>query len=226
MTSLVRLSVYGLVALCAAFAGTAQAQSAPVAPASAAKPAVKASNASTSAKATLALKLSSKPAWQDLTPAQQLSLKPLAATWNTLGEVRKRKWLALAANYSNLAPAEQAKLHSRMTEWAALSQQQRAQARLNFAHSKALSPTQKASTWEAYQALSPEEKQKLATAAPAKPAGAAVATKPVAPQKLAVIPETRHSAKKVTKVADAEQAMNLRTLLPKTRSASEPAAKP
>lgn len=161
-----------------------------------------------------ALKISSKPEWQDLTPAQQLSLQPLAANWNSLGEANKRKWIALAANYPNLAPAEQAKLHSRMTEWVSLSQKERDQARLNFARTKQLTPAQKAATWQAYQALSAEEKQKLAISAPPKPVGAAAAARPIPPQKLATVPVTRQTPKQMPRIAAATHGVNRNTLLP------------
>ena len=172
-------------------------------------------------KATQTLKISSKPAWQDLTPAQQLSLKPLAANWSTMAQAQKRKWIALAASYSTLSPAEQTKLHSRMTEWASLSQQERAQARLSFSKSKQLSPTQKAATWQAYQALSPEEKKKLAISAPPKPAGAA---KSIHPQKLASIPVPKKSPKQTSNVAASTQTVDRNTLLP--RLAPSPEAPP
>lgn len=186
--------------------------SAPLLPLSAPKAAI--SNAST--KNLIASKIIARPEWKDLTPEQQLSLKPLAAEWNTLEEARKRKWLALARNYQTLSPTEQAKLHSRMTEWVSLSPQQRTQARLNFARSKQLTPTQKAATWEAYQALSPEEKQKLATLATPKPIGAATATKPVSVHKLAIIPVTRKTPKQTPKLATASDTVNQKTLLPHT----------
>lgn len=184
---------------------------------------VKLPNPGTPAKTSGALKFSSKPAWQDLTPEQQVSLKPLAANWSTLGESRKRKWIAFAANYPNLAPAEQAKLHSRMAEWVSLSQQQRTQARLNFAQSKQLTPTQKTATWQAYQALSPEEKQKLALSAKPKPAGAAAAAKPVPFQKLATVPVTRQTPLQTSKIAGASHAVNRNTLLPHSQLLDEPA---
>jgi Protein of unknown function (DUF3106) len=138
----------------------------------------------------------SKPSWTELTPMQQQTLKPLAASWATLSEAQKRKWLQISKNYSSLPTPDQETMHSRMSEWAALSPQQRAEARLNFGKtkelSKQLSPEEKKAKWESYQALSPEEKQKLAAKA-SRPAGAAPALKPVAPQKLAVIPS--HVAK-------------------------------
>ena len=139
-----------------------------------------------------------KPLWKDLTSSQQAALKPLAANWTTIDEAQKRKWLAVSNSYATLPPPEQQKMHSRMAEWSNLSKQQRDQARLNFAESKKLAPqekAEKAATWEAYQALSPEEKQKLAAKAAPKPAGAAVAAKPMPPEKLATVPSTRLSPK-------------------------------
>lgn len=166
--------------------------------------------------------ISSKPEWKDLTSAQQLSLKPLEANWNTLDEAKKRKWIAISANYPSLAPAEQVKLHSRMAEWVSLSPQQRDQARLNFAQSKRLTPTEKAANWQAYQALSPEEKQKLAISAPPKPAGAAAAAKPVPPQKLAVVPVTRQTPKQTPKISPENHTVNRNTLLPRALPSGEP----
>ncbi|MGY8903341.1 MAG: DUF3106 domain-containing protein [Burkholderiales bacterium] len=125
------------------------------------------------------------PTWLQLSAPQQQALRPLQIKWDSLPELQKRKWLALAPNYHARPPAEQAKLHSRMTEWANLSTQQRAQARLNFAEAGTLSAEQRKAKWEAYQALKPEDKKKLIPAVPVKPAGAAAAIKPVSTQKLA-----------------------------------------
>lgn len=143
-----------------------------------------------------------KPLWKELTSGQQTALKPLAANWSIIDEPQKRKWLAISNNYPALPPAEQQKMHSRMAEWTSLSKQQRDQARLNFAESNKLVPKEKAAKtasktadWEAYQALSPEEKQKLAAKATPKPAGAAVAVKSLLPEKLATVPSTRLSHK-------------------------------
>lgn len=142
-----------------------------------------------------------KPTWAELTPMQQQALKPLASSWDTVSEAQKRKWLEISKNYPSLAPEGQANLHSRMNEWVTLSPQQRAQARLNFGKTKELSkqltPEEKKAKWETYQALSPEEKQKLAAKASPKPTGAATAVRPVAPQKLA--PVTPHPVKAASK---------------------------
>ncbi len=155
-----------------------------------------------------------KPLWADLTPAQQQALTPLAAKWDTLSEAQKRKWLALSRNFPKMSVEEQAKLHSRMTEWAALSPQQRTQARLNFGETKQLSADDKKAKWEAYQALPPDEKRKLADDA-AKPPPTAAAVKPVAPQKLATVPKAalRQEAR-TPRIAAAPNQVDHNTLLP------------
>jgi hypothetical protein len=135
-----------------------------------------------------------RPSWSELTPEQQQALQPLASNWPTLSEAQKRKWIALSRNYRQMKPDEQAKLHSRMNEWVALSPQQRTLARLNFAETKNLSPDDKKAKWEAYQALPPEEKRKLAAGAGGKPSPTAAAVKPV-PQKLANVPRSDRQGK-------------------------------
>lgn len=125
-----------------------------------------------------------KPEWKDVPPAQQRALQPLAAVWDPLSETHKRKWLAISANFEKLPAAEQGKLQERMREWVLLSPAQRNQARLNFAETKQLSPTEKQAKWEAYQALSAEEKEKLAGQAVKPRVGASTIIKPVPKQKL------------------------------------------
>lgn len=125
--------------------------------------------------------------------AQQKALAPLSKSWDSLSEGQKRKWISIARTYRELPAADQEKMHSRMVEWAALTPKDRELARLNFAQTKDVAKTDRTSTWEAYQALSPEEKQKLASSAASKPVGAAVAPKPVSKDKLAAVPVTRHT---------------------------------
>ena len=159
-------------------------------------------------------KRTTRPSWNELTPAQRQALAPLAATWGTVSEAQKRKWLALSQNFPMMSGAEQSKLHSRMTEWAGLSAQQRTQARLNFGETQQLAPDDKKAKWEAYQALSPEEKSKLAAKAP-KPPPAAAAVKPVAPDKLAVVPKPRpRQPNKPARIAAAPNQVDHNTLLP------------
>lgn len=123
--------------------------------------------------------------WQSLTPAQKTALQPLSANWISLTEGQKRKWIAVSANFEQFSPKDKETLHSRMTEWAGLSAKQREQARINFAQTKTLTPSDKQAKWETYKALPPETKQALANinVAP-KPTGAATAAKPVSKDKL------------------------------------------
>jgi hypothetical protein len=138
----------------------------------------------------------------------------LATAWDQLGEGHKRKWLALAQTYPQLAAPEQEKLHARMEQWAALKPNEREQARLNFAETKKIAPAERAANWEAYQALSDEEKKELAGKARKKPAGAAVAVKPVAPEKLAAVPVTRLTPEPIRERQAAMMAIDRNTLLP------------
>ena len=129
-----------------------------------------------------------KPYWSELSAEQQQALRPLASHWHALNPGHKRKWLALSRNYANMSADDQTTLHSRMIEWAALSNQQRAQARLNFAEVKRVPADERKAKWEQYQALSEEEKRRLAERAPAKPRGGAIPVRPVPARKLVTVP--------------------------------------
>ncbi|HSV81931.1 MAG TPA: DUF3106 domain-containing protein [Ramlibacter sp.] len=168
------------------------------------------------ARAAPAPKAEATPTWAELTPAQQQALAPLRASWVTLGEAHKRKWLAVSGNYPTMPPGEQARLHSRMAEWSALTPQQRVRARQNFFESQAVGVDDKKAKWEAYQALSPEEKRKLAagaaTARPVPPPTAA-AVQPVPPQKLTSVPKPRQTDK-APRIAVVPSQVDQNTLLP------------
>ena len=140
----------------------------------------------TSAKA--APSLPGRPLRMDLTESQQQALSPLSQLWPTMNEPHKRKWLAISQNFAQLSADEQNTLQSRMRDWAALSPQQRTAARLNFAGAQQLPQEDKKAKWEAYQALSPEAKQKLAAQQNQPVLGAAPAVKPVAATKLTSSP--------------------------------------
>ena len=152
-----------------------------------------------SAPAVVVPKAAAKPLWRDLSAKQQQALQPLAADWDTLSEGHKRKWLTLSRNHPKLSPEEKATLHSRMTEWTALSRQQRDQARFNFAEVKQVPVDERKAKWEAYQALTPEQKRRLAESAAPRPPGATATIRPVPAQKLAPIPtdatKGQHSAR-------------------------------
>lgn len=134
---------------------------------------------------------SSRPHWHDLTAHQQQALNPLAAHWDGLSESQKRKWLVISRNQGRLSPEERAVQHSRMTEWAGLSRQQRQQARFNFDEVKQVPAAERKAKWEAYQALSDDEKRRLAESAAKRPQGAAGTIRPVPAQKLAPVPAAR-----------------------------------
>ncbi|RQO80789.1 DUF3106 domain-containing protein [Acidovorax sp. FJL06] len=130
----------------------------------------------------------SGPGWETLTTLQKVALYPLAERWALISEAQKRRWLTLASSYPTLSEEEQRKFHDRITDWASLSAQQRNQARLNYAVTNRLARDDKRAQWEAYQALSDEERSALAARALPKPAGAATALRPVSPRKLAQVP--------------------------------------
>ena len=157
--------------------------------------------------------INTKPDWQELNAAQKQALAPLHQLWPTMTEGHKRKWLALSQNFSQLPETDKTTLQGRMREWAALSSQQRAQARLNFADAKQLPQDERRNKWEAYQALSAEEKQKLAAQKPTAKVGAALAPKPVSAERLAVTPAASAN-KALPRIASGQAAPT--TLLPNT----------
>ena len=164
--------------------------------------------------------LPGRPLWMDLSDSQQQALAPLAQLWPTMSEPHKRKWLAISQNFGQLSPDEQTTVQGRMREWAAMSPQQRTAARLNYADAKQLLQEDKKAKWEAYQALPPETKQKLAAQQSQPLIGAAPAVKPVSPAKLAALPAA--SVNKTLPRIASDQASPT-TLLP-TASGSTPAS--
>ncbi len=145
--------------------------------------------------------------WKDLTPAQHQALQPLGNHWHTLTEAHQRKWLAFAQTFPKLSSIDQARAHGRMTDWSQLTSRERQEARLNFAETKQLAPDEKRAKWQAYQALSLEEKQQLAAKAGNKPVGAATAITPVPKQKLAEVPEGK-AQRRSTRLANATDTNN------------------
>lgn len=114
------------------------------------------------------------PSWSSLSAPQRKALAPLERDWSTIDASRKAKWLEIAGRFPSLPADEQQRLQARMAEWAAMTPSQRGQARLSFQEAKQIPPQQKQARWEAYQALSAEERQALAERAKPK------ATKPAA----------------------------------------------
>jgi len=73
-----------------------------------------------------------KPAWTELSLAQQQVLAPLQAEWEQLDTVRRKKWVSIADRYPTMKPPEQERLKKRMQEWAALSPAERKVAREKY----------------------------------------------------------------------------------------------
>lgn len=165
-------------------------------------------------------------AWSALSPAQQVALAPLAATWPALSLAHQNKWLALVQKYPEMAEADKTRLHSRMADWAALSPKNRELARLNFAETKKLSTDARVANWEAYQALPDSKKQQLLEAAPKKAVGAAVAVKPVPSSKLAAVPVTRKTPEPVRAVVKQRNTVDRYTLLPQSQTTKNSVAAP
>lgn len=111
------------------------------------------------------------PNWAQLSPVQQSALAPLRNDWDRLDASRKQKWLEVASRFGQMSPKRQERVRERMTEWARLSPSQRSEARVNYQQSKQIAPQDRQARWEAYQALTPEERAALA--ARARPSGPA-----------------------------------------------------
>jgi hypothetical protein len=105
-------------------------------------------------------------------------------------------------------------MHSRMADWAALNPKDREQARLNFAQTKKTAPADRTANWEAYQALSPQDREKLAAKAKIKPAGAAIVVKPVAPEKMVAVPPPKKAQDSKQLLVENGEKLNRNTLLP------------
>jgi len=111
------------------------------------------------------------PTWASLTASQQRSLAPLKHDWAAIDATRKQKWLEVAAKFPTMPSDEQQRLQARMSEWARLTPTERAGARMQFQEVRRLPVEERQAKWQAYQALSPEERENLAQRA--KPAARA-----------------------------------------------------
>jgi hypothetical protein len=150
---MLRLGVV-LLALTVAAGAVAQPATAP----GAAAPAKKAAKAP-------AAKKNVRPAWAELTAAQQQILAPLKNDWDALQVERRQKWIQIAKRYPKMKQLEQERVQRRMQLWANLSPEQRRQARENYKRlAKSPRPEKKSlrEQWAEYQALPPHERESLA----------------------------------------------------------------
>ncbi len=144
--------------------------------------------------------------WASLSPAQQAVLAPLADEWDGLDAARKSKWLEIAARFHTLTPEQQARLRERMIAWTRMTPAERQQARVGFQSNpqlrdEKLQSEKLQSKWEAYQALTPEERQALAQKGAEKaaqkradPKAAAQAQKPLSGAKTDFVPPKQAAA--------------------------------
>lgn len=111
------------------------------------------------------------PTWASLTPAQQQALAPLQREWPAIDGTRKQKWLEVAAKFPRMPADERQRVQARMAEWARMTPTERAGARMQYQEVKRVPAEERQAKWQAYQALSPEERSSLASRA--KPAAKA-----------------------------------------------------
>lgn len=139
------------------------------------------------------------PSWAVLTPAQRATLAPLQADWDTLDSARQRKWLEIARRWPTFSADEQQRLQRRMSRWARMTAEERGRARVHFQQIRRVDLEHRRAAWEAYQALSPEERRELALHAKPSPsaragtvaartAAAASAFRPVGPALVQAVP--------------------------------------
>lgn len=128
--------------------------------------------------------IEASPTWAELSPNQQTALNPLKKLWPEINQAQKRKWLAVSRNYHDLPEQEQLTMHARMRDWVRMDPRERSQARLEYARAQTLSVDERRARWEAYLALSDEERKALAQHKPRQPQGAAIALRPVAAPKI------------------------------------------
>ncbi len=84
-----------------------------------------------------------RPLWSELSPQQQHVLGPLAADWDNLDTIRRKKWVTIANRYPKMKPDAQERLQNRMQAWAKLTPEERRIARAKYQKLKELPPPQR-----------------------------------------------------------------------------------
>lgn len=64
-----------------------------------------------------------QPSWGQLSTQQKAILAPLAKDWDSLENIRKKKWLGIAERYPAMKQDDQQRMQDRMREWVGLSEQ-------------------------------------------------------------------------------------------------------
>lgn len=112
------------------------------------------------------------PRFSDLPPEQRLALKPLEKQWAGINAEGKQKWIRIAGQFAGLSPDERTRIQTRMSEWSRLSPAERGKVRMQFQEATKAAPQNRQAQWEAYQALSAEQKRQLAARAASMPTNA------------------------------------------------------
>ena len=105
-----------------------------------------------------------QPTWNQLSSQHKSILAPLANDWETMENVRKKKWLGIADRYPSMKADEQLRMQERMREWARLTPEKRAKIRDSYKDFNQLPTEQKTAVkqkWEAYSSLPAAEKQRI-----------------------------------------------------------------
>jgi hypothetical protein len=92
-----------------------------------------------------------RPLWSELSPQQQHVLGPLAADWENLDTLRRKKWVTIANRYPKMKPDAQVRLQTRMQAWSKLTQEERRMARENYMSLKKLPPPQRKAVNQQWQ---------------------------------------------------------------------------
>ena len=101
-------------------------------------------------------------AWASLSAQQKHALQPLQRDWSSLTPDRQQKWLEVAARMPIMTNDERDRVRERMAEWARMTPAQRGQARLQFQEARQWTSEDRQARWEAYLALSDDERTALA----------------------------------------------------------------
>ena len=134
--SMIRLPV-AIIALLAGLVSAISCAQGPAPSPAGAKPALPAGTSSQT-PSKIAKRPESKPTWNELKPAQQKALSPLASEWNKMEAGRKEKWLVIGNKFASMNPAEQERVQERMREWIKLTPAQRRSVRENYSRAKKL----------------------------------------------------------------------------------------
>lgn len=138
-----------------------------------------------------------EPLWARLSPQQREALAPLQPHWAGIEPQQRQKWLELAARFPSMSPQERERLQQRMVGWAYLPPAERGRARLQFLESRQLQQDERQLRWNEYQALPPEQRERLArqaqergaAARPAAVSDTAAALQRASPAAAAVLPQ-------------------------------------